>query len=197
MDTLDFESVADAAAQPEGMGLEKLKTLVKEIEELESNIEQLEELLKSAKGRYNALKTEIIPSIFSELQTDEWVSEDGIKIKMGDFVSGNIPKEEPKRQEAISYLESLPNGADLFKTTVSIEFPKRGHNEALAVADDLRKHGYTPLVESGVHVQTLWANIMERFRRGENVDLDKLGLFIGRVAKVSRVKEKKGKKNDK
>lgn len=194
MSALDFEGVADAANKPEGEGLKKLQTLIDEVDELDANIEQLEEMLKSANTRYNLLKTSLIPALLAELQTNEWTNEKGTKVKISGFVSGSLPKEEDKRKEAIAYMETLPNGADMIKTTVTAEFPKRGHNEALALAADLRGEGYLVTVESGVHASSLQANMKERLAKGENVDLEKLGLFAGRTAKITHKRKKAGSK---
>lgn len=188
----DFDFEGAAAAVPlEGPSLDQLQRLMDEIEELEVNITNLEEMARSATSRYNFIRTQMIPKLLSALQTDEWTNANGTKVKAHTFVSGSLPKETEARKEAIGYLETLPNGTDMIKTTITAEFSKGGHNMALAIADDLRKQGIAVEVESGVAAQTLQASVRERRAMGEAVDLVKLGLYAGRIAKITHKKKKK------
>lgn len=190
--TEDFDFEGAAAAVPiEGPSLDQLQKLMDEIEELEVTITNLEEMAKSATTRYNYIRTTMIPKLLSALQTDEWTNENGTKIKAHTFVSGSLPKEPDARKEAIEYLGTLKNGSDMIKTIITAEFSKGGHNQALAIADDLRQQGIMVEVESGVAAQTLQANVRERRAMGEDVDLKKLGLYAGRIAKITHKKKKK------
>jgi hypothetical protein len=114
----------------------------------------------------------------------------GFKITIDDFVSGTLPKDDERRKAAISWLES--NGADsLIKTDVNIQFDKSEHNEALNLIGMLNEQSIEFTAKSGVHPQTLLAHVKERLRRGDEVPLELLGLYAGRVAKI---KAQKGKK---
>ena len=190
---LDFESVADNNTPQEGPALARLQSLVDEVDEIDTNIDTLEEMLKSARGRLNEIKTQEIPKRLNELQTTEWTNaKTGTKVKLSDFVAGSLPKEPEKREEAIKYLESLEGGPSLFKTSLTIEFSRHGHNEALALADDMRKLGHTPIIESGVHAATLQSYVKEGMKRGDNIDPVKLGVFVGRTTKITKKKVKPG-----
>jgi hypothetical protein len=69
-------------------------------------------------------------------------------------------------------------------------FEKSQHNEALSVKADLENKGYAVAAKMGVHPQTLIAHVKERLRNGDEIPLDVLGLYAGRVAKIKAPKSK-------
>ena len=50
--------------------------------------------------------------------------------------------------------------------------------------EDLRQKGYTVNSKMGVHPMTLISHVKERLKNGDQVPLETLGLFAGRVAKI-------------
>ena len=181
-----FEDAGSAPADPNSLDLlhEKLNEAV----ELKSVIDQMEADLGAAKKQLNSLNTQVVPDIMAELQMDELVFR-GWKVKVGEFVSGSLPKDPEKRSIAIHWLEEH-EGGDLIKTSLSVIFSRSQHNEALALAAGIEQQGFAPSVDSTVHPQTLMAWARERMKNGELVDPETLGLFTGRVAKFSPVKER-------
>ena len=103
--------------------------------------------------------------------------------EVSDFVAGSLTKKPEERKAALEWLAS--NGAaDMIKSEVSVEFGKTEHNLAKDLAAKLAAEGYFVEESEGIHAQTLLAFVREKMRNGEEVPLETLGLFAGRVAKV-------------
>ncbi len=190
-EALDFDPGEEGAAAPSDK-LEVLHKMLDEATDLQSAIDTLSADLEAAMGAMNLLKTKRLPELMDELQMDD-LTRNGYKIKINDFVSGSLPKEEGPRSTAIKWLEDH-EGGDLLKTSIKMDFPKSQHEDAKAIADCLEKEGYAVALESGVHAATLQAFARERIRSGEDIDTEVLGLYTGRVAKIDKVKEKAPKK---
>lgn len=180
-----FEEQGDVAASPDA--LSKLNTKLAEAIELKTMVDQMEADLSAAKQQLNLLNTSVIPDMMAELDMDE-VTQRGWKVKVGEFVSGSLPKDEAKHEAAIKWLEDHDAG-DLLKTSLGVQFSRSQHNVALDLAGYIQDQGYEAKVESTVHPQTLCAFARERLKNGEALDTEVLGLYAGRVAKFKRLGE--------
>ena len=164
-------------------------------------------LLELQSGRAHEIKTKLLPDAMAEAGMSNFSLEDGTGIKVEDFVSGSLPKIDEStnetfiasskaRADALRFLEEN-DGASLIKNVISVSFDKSQHNEALALAAELREKGFDCEVKSDVHPQSYMAWAREALKSGVNLDPDLLNLFIGRVAKLDIpgfVKPKKRKK---
>lgn len=169
-----------------------LKSLLVKAEELvgiQSQIEDLDQLLKTLNGRAIALKTKEIPEEMSAVGLTEFKTPDGSTIKVEDFVSGSLPKEVEPRAKALGKVVEM-GGEGIIKNTITLEFERSQHNEALSVADDLRKQGFDPVVKSDIHPQRYLGWVRECLRNGTEVDAATLGIFVGRNTKVQLKKKK-------
>lgn len=178
-----------AAATPQQ--LEALNRELQEMVEMEALVDQMEEDLKEAKKNLHNLRNGRVPDLMAQMGIDS-IGFQGWDVTIDDFVSGSLPKDPEKKKAAVAYLTEN-DGAGMIKTMLSIAFTKNQHNEALALADDLKLKGYEAEVESGVHASTLCAWARERKANGEPLDAEVLGLYTGRVAKAKPRKEKKAK----
>lgn len=163
------------------------------IVDLEASVKELEGILKITKGSLHELKTKTAPELMAELKLLDFTLENGFKIKIEDFVAGSIPKDEDKRKAALEELVA-EGGQELIKTTITLNFSKSQHNEALDLAESLRASGHEPDVKEDVHAQSLCAFVRERLKNGEEVKPEVLGVFTGRTTKVEAPKEPKPKK---
>lgn len=187
----EFDVGGGASAPPEK--LDVLHGYLEEAIELELAIEQMDEDLKAAKAVLNTLKSQKIPAMMEEIESDN-MSFRGWTVKLKAFVSGSLPKSPEARKSAIAWLERN-GGESLIKTNVGLEFTRSQHNEALSIAAELEQRGWAPNVDSGVHAQTLQSFAREKIRNGEPMDedtLSRLGLFTGTVADMKPPKAKKG-----
>ena len=183
MSDFDEFDVGEAPASPDK--IDALNASLEEAIELEQMVEQMEEDLKAAKKSLHALRSTRIPDMMDEMGMDS-VTFRGWKVTLSDFVSGSLPKEPEAQQRAVDWLEKEGAGG-LIKTDVSMAFGKSQHNEALDLAGRLQEEGYAARVNSGVHPQTLMSFARERLRNGEPLDIETLGLYVGKVAKMKRV----------
>lgn len=166
----------------------RLIAMAREVISTEKLVSELEDNLSECKRRLNNLKIVQLPELMSECGVSEFKTDNGFKIFLGDFVSGSLPKDEYRRDEAIRWLEE--NGAEsLIKTEVNLQFEKSQHNRALSLIADLADQGYHVTSKMGVHPQTLIAHVKERLRKGDEVPLDLLGLYAGRTAKITPPKK--------
>lgn len=191
----DVQSKAEAPMGP-------LVALLTEAAKLEVAVEDLEAQLKAAKASLHALTTTRIPEMMlnemSMLETSFMVGNRQWKVAIKDFVAGSLPKEDAeKRALAIKWLETH-EGGDLIKTEITITFNREEHARAKALAERLRKAGFTPQLESSVHASTLKSFALERLRSGAEIDAETLGLHVGKLAKFTLVNidGRKGKRNE-
>lgn len=183
----DFDFEEQGAAQVAPDALARLNEKLAEAIQLKGMVDQMEEDLSAAKKQLNNLNTQVIPDMMASLGMEE-CTQRGWKVKVDEFVSGSLPKDEQLRQRAINWLQSHDAG-DLLKTQLSVAFSRSQHNEALAIANDIEQKGFIPKVEATVHPQTLLAFARERLKNGEALDTEVLGLYTGRVAKFKKVGE--------
>lgn len=187
----DFDMGTDGEAQASPEALTRLRELIKETVDQQALVETLEEQLASAKRVLHVLKTVKLPDVMIEIQSPLFTHA-GVTVELDDFVSGSLPKEEDRRKAAIAWLVDH-EGGELIKTSVSVDFSRSQHNEALDLAAKLEKEGHPVVAESGVHPQTLMAWAKARIRDGEPLDADVLGLYTGKVVKFKKAKEKGSK----
>lgn len=180
----DFQSMLEAEAAKPVASLTELVALAKKAIALEATVKDLEEALKAQKSVLHNIKNKELPDMMASVGQSDFTTEDGFQIKIEDFVSGSLPKEPLKRQAALLELENTEGGSAIIKNLLSIQFEKKQHNEALALAEELHDKGYDPKVTSDVHPQTLMAFVREKIHSGDEIDYEKLGCYVGRTAKI-------------
>lgn len=183
----NFAEEFEAESGPAPNALEAISAQLDEAIKLKDYIEQTTADLAAATKAFHKLTTGSLVEKMSELQLEE-MTRAGWKVKVADFVSGSLPKAEEEKAKAIDWLVSHEAGG-LIRTDVAVAFSRSQHNEALALASELKEKGHEVGVNSGVHAQTLQAFARERIRNGEPIDTDVLGLFTGKVAKFTAVKK--------
>lgn len=186
----DFSVFDDGAPVASDTAIADLLAKANDLIDTEHRIAEVEALLKTLSSHANELKTKIIPDKMAEVGLSEFATPEGYKLKIEEFVAGSLPKDPDRRERAIKRLEEW--GADgVIKNEIHLSFDKSQHNEAMALADDLRKRGFACEVKSGVHPQTYLAVIRERLASGGEIDLEEMGVFSGRRTKITH--PKKGK----
>ena len=179
----DFFDIEEGAVAPsDSSTMQRMMRMAAEVIETEETIESLEENLADLKKRLNHLKTVELPDLMAENGCSSFTHADsGREIEVSDFVAGSLTKKTEERKIALEWLAK--NGAaDMIKAEVSVEFGK--HNMAKDLAAKLKSEGYFVEESEGIHAQTLLAFVREKLRNGEEVPIETLGLYAGRVAKV-------------
>lgn len=184
LDPEDFD-LGPQVASPDKLAL--LREYAREGQSLARSIETMTADLDAATKALNVLKTVKLPDLMREMGSTKHEF-DGWSLELTDFVSGSLPKDDAKRIAALEWLSD--NGGDgLITTDLSLTFGKNQHNEALALADDLRNAGHEVEVKSGVHAQTLMAFGRELLRNGKDFEPETIGLYVGKMVKLKKVKE--------
>lgn len=205
MDAIAAKVEKEEAAKASSDKLDRLKELVAEAGGLQEEIREMVDLLKMRIGRFNRIKQYDLPELMKNTQTGNYETIDGrIKVKLDQYVSGSLPKNEFDKEIAIQYLQEI-DGGKLIKSSVECDFPKSMHNVAQAVMGvmvetianiqkemkaDVEAAGGTyepedlePVLKETVHAQSLQAFGRERLKKGKETDFPKLGLSTGDIAK--------------
>jgi hypothetical protein len=186
-------------AAPAASSLEMIVGLANEVASLDDQIAGINEVLKAAQERKNAITQFELPAALKDAGLTEFkTSPDAegkyVEIKLVDYISGSLPNKEKfpeKRAEALAYLESDEQTAALIKTQIELEFGKGEHNIALDLAASFKERGFVFSMDSGVHAATLQSYVREALKDGKHVDLEKLGISRMTVAKPAVKVDKK------
>jgi hypothetical protein len=172
----------DMETETDGNALERLKDMAEEASKLETIVSDLETDLKQAKASLRQLTQELIPQLMDDLGITE-ITAGNHKVALEDFVSGALPAEPHARKRALEWLEAH-DGSGIIKSDVVVPFSRTDHERATRLANVLKQDGYDAHVQSSVHHMTLKSYIRERLEKGEDIDLEALGVYTGRIAKI-------------
>ena len=167
--------------------LEAITEMANEVESIQETIATLEEALKAHRTKLHELTLKKLPDAMAEIGQTKFSLENGTEFKLEDIVSGTVPKDPTKRIIALEHVKEL--GAEgIIKDTMTVAFNKEDHNMAGVIADDLRSQGYNVELVSSIAPQTYLKFARDALKDGENIDLEKLGLFSGRRVKIKKAK---------
>jgi hypothetical protein len=156
--------------------------LVRNLRNVEQQIEDAEEHLKALKQEKHKLSVENIPALMDEMGVER-LDVDGVTVERKMIVSASIPA--ARKDEAFSWLRD--NGLDdIIKNDVTCSFGKGEDNVAGDVVGLLQERGFDPKTKTHVHPSTLKAFVKERITDGKPIDLDMFGAFISNAAQIRR-----------
>lgn len=185
---LDLEDELRVSA-PSGDALASIEELVNKALGFMRSIDEAEAFLKATKADLHSLTTRTLPAALASASTELFVTDKGAKVEIKSFLNGSLPKEEPAKTVALKYLKEI-GAEDIIKDQLTVSFDKGDHNIAGDVRAYLDELGLAYESKTGVHSQTLAATARERMRKSEAIELDKLGLYAGRAAKITLLSKK-------
>jgi len=148
---------------------------------LEKEIADLEEALSERNDQYRKLTEQTIPEAMAESGMKKFVMEDGSSIDIKPYYGASIAK--ARQSEAYQWLRDH-GFDDIIKNTVSVRFG-RGEDELSArLLNLLGANGYPFEQAQKIEPQTLKAWVKERVEKGEVVDTELFGVFIGQKAVI-------------
>ena len=150
---------------------------------VEGEIRQKEAELKELKALRFKLLTQQIPELMQEYDLESITCKTGMTIKLADYISGSLPKDETERAVAFKWLERN-DGDGIIKSEVITAFGRDDLDRAKDLEQRIKSQGYAASLKESVHPQTLYAWCRERLREGKQVDFDTLGLNSGVIAKI-------------
>ena len=178
----DLIDEGDAFASVDAGTGKALSSLVRELRNVEQQIEDAENHIKSLKQEKHRLSVENIPALMDEMGVER-LDVDGLTVERKMIVSASIPKD--RKDEAFSWLRE--NGLDdIIKNDVTCSFGKGQDNSAKNVIAILQEAGFDPATKTHVHPSTLKAFVKERITDGKPIDLDMFGAFISNAAQLRR-----------
>lgn len=182
----DDYSDFDTVITPDANQLKAIETIVQEAYRLMTTIDTYEAGLKAAKAELAALTHKAIPDAMAAAGTSDFTTTNGVKVKIKDVLAGTLPKEPGARAQALKWLEEH-EGRSIIKGTLTAEFERGEGNleKKNRAAEELARLGVDFVEQESVHPQTLCAYARERIKNGEEVPLDLLGLYGGRMAKIT------------
>ena len=158
----------------------QLSQLVRSLRNVEQQIEDAENHIKSLKQEKHRLSVENIPALMDEMGVER-SDVDGLTVERKMISSASIPKD--RKDEAFSWLRE--NGLDdIIKNDVTCSFGKGQDNSAKNVIAILQDAGFDPATKTHVHPSTLKAFVKERVTDGKPIDLDMFGAFISNAAQL-------------
>ena len=178
----DIFDEADALGSVDTQTGSQLSQLVRNLRNVEQQIEDAENHLKALKAEKHRLSVENIPQLMDEMGVER-LDVDGVTVERKMIVSASIPA--ARKDEAFSWLRD--NGLDdIIKNDVTCSFGKGEDNIAGDVVGLLRERGFDPKTKTHVHPSTLKAFVKERVTDGKPIDLDMFGAFISNAAQIRR-----------
>ena len=175
-----FEAEALQGVQAENG--KKLSGLVRQLNNIQQQIDDAEQHLKALKKEKQSIAFEQIPMLMDE-RSLERVDVDGLSVKLKPFVTASIPAD--RKQEAFNWLRE--HGLDdIIKNDIIVSFGRGQDNQAGDVMYDLEQKGFHPEQKTHIHSMTLKAFVRERVEQGLPIDLDMFGAFVARTAEVKR-----------
>ena len=173
---------ADTLNDVDADGGKKLSGLVRRYNEKQQQIEETENYLKGLKEEKQRIAFEQIPMLMDEMGIER-IYVDGAIVKLKSFVSASIPAD--RKQEAFNWLREHGHEG-IIKNEIVVSFGKGEDNVAGDVMYQLEEKGFHPEQKTHIHSMTLKGFIREQVEKGNNIDLDLFGAFVGRTAEVKR-----------
>lgn len=180
-----FENDADAL-KVKDESVSGIAGLARRAKLLEREIEELEASLKEKQESYRLLTETTIPEAMTEAGMRKFVMEDGSMVDIKPFYGASISK--ARQAEAFKWLRDH-GFDDIIKNTVSVRFGRKEDELATDMINLLRSKGYTPEQTEKVEPQTLKAWVKERIEKGQPVDSELFGVYIGQKAVVATPKK--------
>ena len=173
---------ADTLNDVDADGGKKLSGLVRRYNEKQQQIEETENYLKGLKEEKQRIAFEQIPMLMDEMGIER-IDVDGAIVKLKSFVSASIPAD--RKQEAFNWLREHGHEG-IIENEIVVSFGKGEDNVAGDVMYQLEEKGFHPEQKTHIHSMTLKGFIREQVEKGNNIDLDLFGAFVGRTAEVKR-----------
>ena len=173
---------ADTLGGVDADGGKQLSSLVRQLNNIQQQIDDAEEHLKALKQDKQRISFEQIPMLMDEMGIER-VDVDGATVQLKPFVSASIPAD--RKQDAFNWLRE--HGLDdIIKNDIIVSFGRGQDNAAGDVMYDLEQKGFHPEQKTHIHAMTLKAFVRERVEKGLPIDLDMFGAYVARTADVKR-----------
>lgn len=192
-----FARAADGLAAVPDSKMQEMAKLAKELVELDTEVSQLEELLKTKKTRRHVVQTKELPDLMNEIGVDVTGS-DGVRVELKQKCHASISSawDDDKKQRAFDHLREI-GGEDLIKQTLIVSAGRSSDEKMLQIAQRVRQMLAEVELEASLKMEpsvqwnTLTAFVRSVLEKGETpVDLEVIGATYETVAEIVRKKER-------
>ena len=182
--TIDFEKdQQDAMKKTEG--IQSLADQVERLENVHTNIESAEQILKDLKKKRDHISGEVIPTMMSEMGLAELKLHDGSHLKVSTSYKAHIS--EANKEMAYNWLRENGLG-DIIKNEISVSFGRNEDNKAADYAELAKGQGFQPTQKMKVEPMTLKALVRERIEAGKPMPAEIFSVFVGNKTTIKRKK---------
>jgi hypothetical protein len=180
----DFEAdQQDAMKKTEG--IQSLADQVERLENVHTNIESAEQILKDLKKKRDHISGEVIPTMMSEMGLAELKLHDGSHLKVSTSYRATIT--EANKEAAFNWLRENGLG-DIIKNEISVSFGRNEDNKAADYAELAKSSGFQPTQKMKVEPMTLKALVRERIEAGKEMPTEIFGIFSETKTTIKRNK---------
>ena len=180
----DFEAdQQDAMKKTEG--IQSLADQVERLENVHTNIESAEQILKDLKKEHQRISGEGIPTMMSEMGLSELKLQDGSHLKVSTSYRDTIT--EANKEAAFNWLRENGLG-DIIKNEISVSFGRNEDNKAADYAELAKSNGFQPTQKMKVEPMTLKALVRERIEAGKEMPTEIFGVFSENKTTIKRNK---------
>jgi hypothetical protein len=187
----DFlDEMAKDAEEQEQNALDNLDTdklhsvslLAQQQVELENQINGIEDDLKELRKDLFKLSTQTIPERMKEIGIKSLEMDTGERLSVVKNVTASITAKN--KELAHKWLVEYGHG-DLIKHTVTTKFSRGEEDVAKEFVNKLNEQGLNYDVKQAVHAMTLKAFVKEQLEKGNELDMELLGVFEYEVTKIT------------
>jgi len=166
----------DAPDQSTSIDPDKLSTEVEKLQSVKKQIENLESRIKDLKEDEKYFSCVVIPKLMEDMNLSSLKLKDGSELSVKKIYSASIRAD--KKAEAIHWLRENGLG-DIVKNNIIVSFGQNEDNKAVEYASLARSNGYEPIQEEKVHPSTLKVVMKEWNDKGHEVPEELFSTFDG------------------
>ena len=166
----------DAPDQSTSIDPDKLSTEVEKLQSVKKQIENLESRIKDLKEDEKYFSCVIIPKLMEDMNLSSLKLKDGSELSVKKIYSASIRAD--KKAEAIHWLRENGLG-DIVKNNITVSFGQNEDNKAVEYASLARSNGYEPIQDEKVHPSTLKVVMKEWNDKGHEVPEELFSTFDG------------------
>jgi len=163
--------------------IDKLADKIKNLEEMQHELEIREDALKEHKKQIEHLSGEVIPTMMSEMGLSQLKLADGSSVDVKPNYSASITI--ANREAAFNWLRNNGLG-DIIKNEILVSFGRNEDNKAADYANLAKSHGFEPTQKLKVEPMTLKALVRERLEAGKEMPTELFNVFVGNKTTIKR-----------
>jgi len=163
--------------------IDKLADKIKNLEEMQHELEIREDALKEHKKQIEHLSGEVIPTMMSEMGLSQLKLADGSSVDVKPNYSASITI--ANREAAFNWLRNNGLG-DIIKNEISVSFGRNEDNKAADYAALAQERGFQPTQKLKVEPMTLKALVRERIEAGKEMPTELFNVFVGNKTTIKR-----------